>query len=278
MKIGLLNPGAMGASIGAALVRSGHQVCWAANGRSTATAARAEAAGLTPCASVAEVVADAAGMVAVCPPHAARDVAAAVLAAGFAGTYVDANAVAPATARELAELIGEGFVDGGIVGPPPVHAGSTRLYISGPRAETVRNWFDDPVLGVSVVDERPGSASALKMCYAAYTKGTSALLLAIRALAEAERVTDALLDEWAISQAELTRRSEGAARGTAPKAWRFVGEMEEIAATFEAQHLPGGFHTAAAEIYQRMRKLKDVADPDLQMVLQALLPPSDSAA
>ena len=135
----------------------------------------------------------------------------------------------------------------------------------------MRDWFDEPILEVSVVDDRPASASALKMCYAAYTKGTSALLLAIRALAEAEGVSEALLSEWDVSQRDLITRSEGAAQGTAGKAWRFVGEMEEIAATFEAQDLPGGFHRAAADIYERMRLLKDVPDVDLDRVTTELL-------
>lgn len=271
MNIALLNPGAMGATIGAALVRSGHQVSWLSPGRSEATAARAAEAGLTAAESLAEIAATAEGLISVCPPDAAREVAEAVMAAGYAGIYLDANAVAPATARDLAALIGGQFVDGGIVGPPALQPGSTRLYLSGDLAARVKSWFIDPALEVSVVDDRAGSASALKMCYAAYTKGSSALLLAVRALAEAEGVTETLLREWDLSQPDLGKRSEGTARGTAPKAWRFVGEMEEIAATFEARNLPGGFHQAAADVYRRMRALKEVPDADLVRVLSALL-------
>ena len=264
MKIGLVNPGAMGATIGAALVRSGHEVVWVAGGRSAASVERAEKAGLTALQTLDDLAIAADGVVSVCPPHAARDVAESVLAAGFTGTYVDANAVSPATAAELAALVGPGYVDGGIVGPPALREGTTRLYLSGTGAQAVCDWFAEPVLGVSVVNDRASSASALKMCYAAYTKGSSALLLAVRALAEAEGVAEALLAEWSISQPDLARRVEGTARGTAGKAWRFVGEMEEIAATFEAQGLPGGFHQAAAEAYARMSGLKDQADADLR--------------
>jgi len=271
MKIGLVNPGAMGATIGAALVRSGHEVVWVAGGRSGATVERAESVGLTPVDTLADLTADAAGVVSVCPPHAAKEVAESVLAAGFEGTYLDANAVAPATARDLALLIGPGYVDGGIVGPPAIREGSTRLYLSGTGAHAVADWFAEPILGVRVVDDQPTSASALKMCYAAYTKGSSALLLGVRALAEAEGVSTALLEEWAISQPDLARRLAGTAQGTAGKAWRFVGEMEEIAATFAAQSLPGGFHQAAAEIYTRMSGLKDVSGATLEDVLAALL-------
>ena len=273
MIIGLVNPGAMGATIGAALVRSGHQVLWVTDGRSAATAERAREAGLTPVHTLQELAGSAEGVVSVCPPVAARQVAREVLEAGFTGLYTDANAVAPETARSLAAQVGDRYVDGGIIGPPALKAGTTRLYLSGANAAAVRDWFDEPVLGVSVVDDRPASASALKMCYAAYTKGSSALLLAIRALAEAEGVSGALLSEWDLSQRDLITRSEGAARGTAGKAWRFVGEMEEIAAAFEAQDLPGGFHRAAADVYERMRQLKDVADADLDRVIAELLRP-----
>jgi 3-hydroxyisobutyrate dehydrogenase-like beta-hydroxyacid dehydrogenase len=270
VKIALLHPGAMGATLGGALVAAGHEVLWLSEGRSAATARRAADAGLVAVETLPQLVATSDAIISVCPPHAAADVASAAAGAGFRGPFLDANAVAPATARALAEVVGPGFIDGGIVGPPAVRAGTTRLYVSGGGADQVRRWFGDGVLAVHVVPGDAGAASALKMCYAAYTKGTSALLLAIRALAEAEGVGDSLLDEWRISQPELPGRSEAAARGTAAKAWRFVGEMEEIAASFEARGLPGGFHQAAAQIYERMQPLKDASDVDLDRVLEAL--------
>jgi 3-hydroxyisobutyrate dehydrogenase-like beta-hydroxyacid dehydrogenase len=273
VKLAVLHPGAMGATIGAALVRAGHTVTWLTAGRSEASSGRAAEAGLEGVASLAELVAEADGIVSVCPPHAAMDVARSVDAAGFRGLYVDANAIAPHSARLIHGIFGERFVDGGIIGPPARRAGTTRLYVSGDRAPEAAAWFTGDVPDVHVVDGPAGAASALKMCYAAYTKGTSALLLAIRAMAEAEGVTQALLGEWAISQPDLEARSEGAARGTAGKAWRFVGEMEEIASTFAARDLPGGFHEAAAEIYRRMSDLKEVADPEFNDVLAALRAP-----
>jgi len=108
-----------------------------------------------------------------------------------------------------------------------------------------------------IIGENPGQSSALKMCYAAWTKGSAALLLAVRGLAEAEGVTRSLLKEWAISQPGLEDRSKGAAAGTAPKAWRFVGEMEEIAATFRQAGLPDQFHLGAAALYELLREFKD---------------------
>ena len=109
------------------------------------------------------------------------------------------------------------------------------------------------------------------MCYAAYTKGSSALLIAIRALARGQGVESPLLDEWGLSIPGLEQRSQASAVGTAPKAWRFSGEMEEIAATFDAAGLPGGFHLAAAEIYRRLESFKDSTEPDLDAVLEAVI-------
>jgi 3-hydroxyisobutyrate dehydrogenase-like beta-hydroxyacid dehydrogenase len=247
--IGLLHPGEMGAAVGKCLASAGHRVLWAPEGRGAATKDRAEAAGLTGVA-LAEIIARSDVIVSVCPPHAARDVARQV--AGFRGLYLDANAISPATAGEVAAIVaagGAGFADGGIIGPPPVAPGLTRLYLSGPRAAEVQALFGGTDVDARVVPP-PGSASAVKMAYASWTKGSAALLLAARALALAEGVEPVLLEEWGISQPGLERRSAAAAGSGAGKGWRWVAEMEEIAATMAAAGLPDGFHQAAAEIYR----------------------------
>src|SRR5881628_3659825 len=123
-----------------------------------------------------------------------------------------------------------------------------------------------------VVPGGPGAASTVKMAYASWTKGSAALLLAVCALASAEGVEDALVREWKISQPDLSARAEGAARSNAKKAWRFVGEMEEIAATFAAAGLPDAFHQGAAEIYRRMEVYKEGPAPSFADVLRALTP------
>ena len=111
-------------------------------------------------------------------------------------------------------------------------------------------------------------ASALKMCYAAWTKGTAALLLEIRALARRAGVEATLLDEWSRSQPDLARRCD-AAVGVAGRGWRYAGEMEEIAATFASCGLPGGHALAAAEVYHRLAGFKG-ARPSVDTVLAAL--------
>ena len=261
----------MGVTLGVALAESGHRLHWASEGRSAATLRRAASAGFADRQTLPKLTQAVDGVICVCPPEAALEVAASVAQSGFSGLYVDANAVSPDSGTRLADLLGERYVDGGIVGPPARSPGTTRLFLSGPHAAEAAQWFGSGFVETVVLGERPGAAKALKMCYAAYTKGASALLLVIRALAEAEGVTDALLTEWSRSQPGLAERSERAAQAVSPKAWRFSGEMLEIAATFEAAGLPGGFHGAAASVYERMADLKDADRAQIADVIERLL-------
>jgi 3-hydroxyisobutyrate dehydrogenase-like beta-hydroxyacid dehydrogenase len=251
--VGLLHPGEMGAALGAVAAAKGNRVLWASVGRSEATVARACAAGLEDVGSVREVAQRSAVIFSVCPPHVAAAVATSV--GPFDGIYVDANAIAPATTREIGARLAR-YVDGGIIGPPPLRPGTTRLYLSGPEARSVAELFEHTDLEPRVLSERIGDASALKMVYAAWTKGTAALLLAIRDVAGAERVDVALRDEWELSLPQLPDQLAAATRSAAAKGWRWVAEMEEIAATFAATGNPDGFHRSAAEIFRRSRSAK----------------------
>jgi 3-hydroxyisobutyrate dehydrogenase-like beta-hydroxyacid dehydrogenase len=251
--IGLLHPGEMGAAIGARLVEAGHRVRWASAGRSGSTAARAKAASLDDAGTLYDLVASCDLIISVCPPHGAVGVAGEVAAAGFTGCYVDANAVSPDTAHQVEAIVeasGARFVDGGIIGPPPLRAGTTRLYLSGRDAVGVSERLATLALGVNVVSDHAGSASALKLVYAAWTKGSAAMLVAIRAAARATGVEAPLLEEWRKSQPGLEDRSIGSARAGSSKGWRWIGEMEEISAMFAALGLPDGFHRAAAVVYE----------------------------
>jgi 3-hydroxyisobutyrate dehydrogenase-like beta-hydroxyacid dehydrogenase len=271
-RVGLLHPGEMGAAVGRCLVATGHRVLWVPEGRSPASAARAAAAGLTAVTSggLASLVQDAGVIVSVCPPHIALEVARQV--AGFGGVYVDANAVSPATAREVARIVEDGgasYVDGGIIGTPPVAPGFIRFYLSGARATEVQALFAGGEVDARVISgDASVAASAVKMAYASWTKGSAALLLTARALARAEGVEEALLAEWGISQPGLADRSVQAARSAAAKGWRWVAEMEEIAAAMAAAGLPDGFHQAAAEVYRHVGD-----DPSPDALLTALLSP-----
>jgi len=275
MKIGILHPGAMGVSLAAAARNSSCEVYWASQGRSRGTARRAAEQKLTDAGSLQALCELCSMIVSVCPPHAAEDVAAEVLAHGFRGLYVDVNAISPKKTIAIGERVhaaGADYVDGGIIGPPAWSPGATWLYISGPRAEEVAACFSAGPLEADAIGEEIGKASALKMCFAANTKGTTALFCAILATAEELGVRDDLLRQWSKNGSGFADQATRNVRTVTAKAWRFVGEMHEIASTFEEAGLPGGFHRAAADVYTRISEFKDASEtPELDEVLSALL-------
>ena len=236
--------------MGGALVAAGREVGWASAGRSRQSAARAAAAGLDDRGDLGSLLRDAAVVLSICPPGAARQVAEGVARAGYAGTYVDANAIAPRTASEVAAIVraaGARYVDGSLIGAPEA-PGGPRLYLSGEGADEVAALFG----GAAVLQRRlaadPFAASALKMAYAAWTKGSAALLLSAEEAAARAGLGEALGAEWAAIDGLGSRL--GRARGDArEKGARWVGEMEEIAIAFEDLGLPGGFGAAAAAIF-----------------------------
>lgn len=244
-RIAVLHPGEMGAAIGGLLVGQGRDVLWLPSGRSAATAARAQAVGMRPVNE--KQILDADVILLVCPPFAAVEVARSVH--GSKALVIEANAVSPATAEGIGEIIGERWVDGGIVGPPPHVAGTTRLFVSGHLTSEAAAVFAGTNLEPVVLDGNQTAASALKMAYAAWTKGTAALLLAAFALARSNSVDDALIGEWSRSQPGLEPRLQMAVESAVAKGWRWVGEMQEIAATFTQAGLPPGFAEAAAEVF-----------------------------
>jgi 3-hydroxyisobutyrate dehydrogenase-like beta-hydroxyacid dehydrogenase len=274
-RVGIIHPGAMGISIAASAENNGHHVYWASEGRSAATAERATKYGLHDAGSLADLCAACTVLISVCPPHAAEAVARLVAGHAFRGLYVDANAVAPRRAVQMGRMFasaGATFVDGGIIGEPAWEPGRTRLYLAGPRAGDVAGLFAAGPLGAHVLGAVIGQASALKMCFAAYTKGTTALLAAILAAAERLQVRDALERQWAHDDAHFPEQVHRRVREVTAKAWRFVGEMDEIAATFRDAGMPGGFHEAAASVYRRLTDLTDTrSTPALDTVLAALV-------
>ncbi len=278
--IGILHPGAMGISVAVSAQNSGHDVYWVSDGRGPQTRARAERFALREVKDLEQLCRICQAIFCVCPPHAAEEVASQVASLGFRGLYVDANAISPQRAMRIGritEAAGASFVDGGIIGGPAWEPGRTWLYLSGRDSHRAASCFAAGPLETSIVNEEIGAASALKMCFAAYTKGTTALLGAILAAAESLGVREALACQWSRDGSDFAERTNERVRNVTAKAWRFVGEMEEIAATFEHVGLPGGFHAAAAEIYTRIAHFKgailapDAPDrPPLDDLLAAL--------
>lgn len=274
-KIGIIHPGQMGISVAATIKNSGYEVYWISKGRSLATFQRAESQELVDLNDLDEMCKSCDAIISVCPPNAAETVAKQVLDSGFKGMYLDCNAIAPQRAVRIGNTMTDGginFVDGGIVGGPAWNPGTTWLYLSGVDAEIAADLFRAGPLETEVIGIDTGKASALKMCYAAYTKGTTALISAILAASEGFGVRENLEKQWARDGEGFVEQAHQRARRVTKKAWRFEGEMYEIASTFENAGLPGGFHNAAADVYRRLAVYKAIEDfPDLGDVLSSLL-------
>jgi 3-hydroxyisobutyrate dehydrogenase-like beta-hydroxyacid dehydrogenase len=274
--IGILHPGEMGISVAATIQNSGHAVYWVSQGRSPQTRARAEKHGLLDAGSLAHLCEICSMIVSVCPPDAAEALANHVVSHHFTGLYLDANAISPQRAQRIGQAvhdIGGTFVDGGIIGGPAWTAGSTWLYLSGEAADRAATCFAAGPLETRSVGNAIGKASALKMCFAAYTKGTTALLAAVLATAEALNVRSELEQQWGADFAEEAARK---VKQVTAKAWRFTGEMDEIASTFAEAGMPDSFHIAAGDVYSRMAEFKGMPTPSLETVLQALLEPEST--
>jgi len=274
-KIGILHPGNMGISIATSAKSAGHDVYWVSAGRSNDTRQRANEQGLTQIETLAELCKTCEVIISVCPPHAAEDVAKQVIANGFSGLYCDGNAISPQKAQRIGdklETANINFVDGSIIGPPAWKAGTTRFYLSGDSAEQIQTLFDGSVTDTIVIGQEIGRASALKMVFAAETKGFTALLCAIQATAEKLGVRDDLADEWTRRNPDSVEQTQNRVRNVTAKAWRFSGEMQEIADTFGMAGLPNGFFLGALYVYERIGHFKDADEtPELVEVLHALM-------
>ena len=239
--IAIMSPGDMGRAVAAVLRQGGLRVISQLDGRSQRTRALADRAGIEEVADDTTLVRDAEIVLAILVPAQAialaERIARAIAASGARPLYVDCNAIAPETTRQIAEIIegaGARFVDAGIIGPPPKPGASTTWFYASGRDAGAFARLGDFGLDVRVIGDQPGQASALKMCYAALTKGTTALMTQLSIAAARLGVSDALRAEFGQSQPAMLERMQRAVPAMVPKAHRWVGEMAEIAKTFEA--------------------------------------------
>lgn len=274
-KLGILHPGEMGISIAASAQNSGCEVFWVSEGRSDQTRKRAEDHNLEDMRTLTNLCQNCDLIISVCPPDAAEKVSKQVLAAGFSGLFLDANAISPQRAVNIWQAFEEqdlDFIDGSIIGGPAWQPGKTWLYLAGAKAHQAAQFFSEGPLEIEIIGDEIGKASALKICFAAYTKGTAALLSAILAASNELGVRDELEKQWSRGDTNFTAQTHQRVRHVTAKAWRFEGEMKEIASTLASVSIPAGFHIAAGEIYHRMAGFKGAADiPKLAEVIEALL-------
>jgi 3-hydroxyisobutyrate dehydrogenase-like beta-hydroxyacid dehydrogenase len=269
--VALMTPGDMGHGVGAVLRHGGLRVITCLEGRSARTRRLAEEAGIEAVPDDATLVREADALLSILVPSKAIElserIAGALRQTGADLLYVDCNAVAPQTAREIAgtvEAAGARFVDAGIIGPPPKPGASgTRFYASGAEVGTFAQ-LRDHGLNVRPVGDQPGQASAVKMCYAALTKGICALMTELSVAAERLGASKALREEFAFSQPHHLEWMRQWVANMVPKAHRWVGEMEEIAKTFDAEGLTPKTFEGVAEMYRYVAatRLADVSPED----------------
>jgi 3-hydroxyisobutyrate dehydrogenase-like beta-hydroxyacid dehydrogenase len=254
--VAIVSPGDMGHVVGQVLVNHGLRVITALAGRSTRTQTLAAKAGIVDVDDYPALVREADLLLSILVPAealaTAHRLAEALMATGRTLLFVDCNAIAPETVRQIEAVItaaGSRCVDASIIGPPPRKPGSTRIYASGVHAAEFARLCDFgleiPVLGPTV-----GQASAFKMCYAALTKGFTALCTELLTAAEALQITEPLTAEFQQSQPLFYEQMRKGLPGMPPKARRWVGEMEEIAATFAHLGLTPQILAGAAEMYR----------------------------
>ncbi len=254
--VAILSPGDMGHSVGTVLREGGLEVITCLEGRSERTRGLAEAAGIVDVPDLEALVERADLILSIMVPSEAKALATQVGQAlrtmGEDTFYADCNAISPETTLDIEEIIagnGGRFIDGSIIGGPPRGGYLTRFYASGEYAE-VMSELDGKGIIVRQLGDEVGRASGIKMCYAGLTKGTSALQVAVLSLAESLGLSKELGEELASSQSQFYGQMQSGIARLPSKAGRWVGEMEEIAATYDSQGLPPSFHQGAASIYK----------------------------
>jgi len=258
--VAVIAMGEMGSGVAARLVQRGAVVRTSLEGRSASSAGRARAAGVEVAPDDEALVADADLVLSIVPPARAGELAErlrpAIAKAGGQAVYVDCNAVAPQTVTAIAapfEAAGLAFVDAGIIGGPPAADFNPRIYASGPEAKAFAR-LNAYGLDIPVLSDRVGEASALKMAYAGTTKGTSAIMMAMMLGAARAGVAEAFAKEMKSSQAGRLEAAVRQAPAVLRKAYRWDGEMEEIA-RFLLPELGGeGLFQGAAQLYRDLAK------------------------
>ncbi|MER6375332.1 DUF1932 domain-containing protein [Streptomyces mirabilis] len=275
--VGILHPGSMGAAVAACAAANAARVLWCTEGRSPASAARAEQFGLEPVATLPELLDQADTVISLCPPAAAEDLAAEVASHGFGGWYVDANAINPERMRRIEALLtphAKAVIDGGVVGSPPIGGKSPTLYLSGPAAaaERVEALFTGTAVRTKTLGSEIGQASALKLAYASFQKTSRVLVALATGLAREHGVDQELITIAARRSDSYLSETEYIAK-TAARAWRWGPELEEAADSLEAAGLPPEMLRAAAATLARWDDAKDDGELTLTDALNRLARP-----
>ena len=258
--IAILSPGEMGHAIGRSLVNQGFETITYLKERSARTRELSKLGKIKEVKDFNTLVTKADLILSILVPskalEVAEKVASAVKETGKPTIFVDCNAISPGTAEKIESIIcntGSKFIDASIVGSIPGRGTDPRLYVSGKETDLMQQLNGQGITVISVGDT-VGRASGIKMCYAALTKGTSALHFALLIAAEAMGLSEELKRELMFSQPEIYTRMERQLPTIPMNAGRWAGEMEEIAKAFQRVGVTGNFHLGASEIFDQLNK------------------------
>ena len=254
--VGIMSPGDMGHSVGQVLKAHGFNISTCLDGRSERTQRLALTAGFNISPTLEDLVKEVDIVLSILVPSESTNFAAkmadSIRRVGKSIFFADCNAISPSTVTSLSEVINDAggkFIDGGIIGGPPTKGDKTRFYVSGEHAP-IMSAMDGKGIKIKIVGNQIGQASGIKMCYAALTKGTSTLQVALLTVAQKLGLNDCLREELAYSQQTNLSMMESGIPRLPPNAHRWIGEMEEIAKTFKEVGMTPNFHLGAVEIYK----------------------------
>ena len=259
-KIAILSPGDMGHAVGRALFEHGFEILTHLEGRSERTCALAQDAGFRISATLNELINEADLLLSILVPASAetvaKEIAQSLQETGETTLIADCNAISPMRSERIGRIIesaGGRYIDASIIGHPPGRDVPPRFYVSGHYADAMLE-LDGKGIAVKTLGGDVGRASGIKMCYAALTKGTSTLQVALLTVAESLGLSSELHEELAYSQKAALRNMESGIPRLPPNAHRWIGEMEEIATTFAAEGVTPHFHLGAAAIYRLLEQ------------------------
>jgi len=256
--IAIQSPGDMGHEIGRVLVNGGYKVVSALEGRSKRTRDLAKSGGIIDVGHLENLYDDVDVILSIMRPDEAlsfiKNMCELANSRKARPLLVDLNAVAPSTAlkaEQISRASGLDFLDGGIIGEPPrgTENRSPRLYVSGTRSKELIT-LNQSGLDFRDLGPKCGSASGIKMAHAAVTKGLIAIAINSMVTAKVHNVQNEFLDELELLPGSLLAYFERGLPSMCPKAYRWVGEMEEISKTHAELDLPKNLFEGAADIYR----------------------------
>lgn len=256
LTIGIMGPGDMGHSVARVLNNAGYRVVTVLKGRSKLSQTRAQRSNMASLSDLKQLVSVSDFILSIMPPEEAwnfaKEITQAIGAANKFPTFVDCNAISPDITLSIAELInnaGANFLNVGIIGPPPGQGLKTRFYASGEGADSLQFINQNEIKLIPMGDDIT-KASAIKMCYAALTKGTMALHASVLIVSELLGISAEVHNEIKKSQSFHWEAMNKRVSTLSCDAARWAGEMDQISETFSSVGVTESLHQGAADIFR----------------------------